>query len=188
MCWCRCKRRFRRRVRPPRGWSTPFRQKRPTVLPCGRCATTKGAAGCRCLPRWQQPVRTAAPQAAPWLTAPWNRLCSWRWIPRASMAWCWTHGAIRPRWTVRCSTVCCTRATPRRAPVQRKPKPVRRPPAPDTGRQRQSATRKPLSREILPGYRCWASACIRGAACPKALRRRASCGRPQPKAANPSPF
>ena len=64
----------------------------------------------------------------------------------------------------------------------------RRPPAPDTGRQRQSATRKPLSREILPGYRCWASACIRGAGRPRALRRRASCGRPQPKAANPSPF
>ena len=36
--------------------------------------------------------------------------------------------------------------------------------------------------------RCWASACIRGAAYPKALRRRASCGRPQPKAESPSPF
>ena len=77
---------------------------------------------------------------------------------------------------------------PRRAPAQRKPKPVRKLPAPDTGRQRQSATRKPLSREILPGSRCWASACIRGAACQKALRRHASCGKLLPKAVKPSPF
>ena len=64
----------------------------------------------------------------------------------------------------------------------------RKPPAPDTGRQRQSATRKPPSREILPGSRCWASACIRGAACQKALRRHASCGKLLPKAVKPSPF
>ena len=62
------------------------------------------------------------------------------------------------------------------------------PPEFDTGRQRQSATRKPLSREILPGSRCWASACIRGAACQKALRRHASCGKLLPKAVKPSPF
>ena len=99
-----------------------------------------------------------------------------------------TRGAIPPRWTVRCSTVCCTQATPRRAPAQRRPKPGKKLPAPDTGRQRQSATRKPPSRAVLPGSRCWASACIRGAAYPKALRRRASCGRPQPKAESPSPF
>ena len=49
----------------------------------------------------------------------WSRPCSWRWTPRASMAWCWTRGAIPPRWTVRCSTVCCTQATPRRVPAQR---------------------------------------------------------------------
>ncbi len=61
--------------------------------------------------------------AAPWLTAPWSRPCSWRWTPRASTVWCWTRGAIPPRWTVRCSTVCCTQATPRRAPAQRRPKP-----------------------------------------------------------------
>ena len=73
-------------------------------------------------------------------------------------------------------------------PVQRRPKPVRKPPAPDTGQQRQSATRKPPSREILPGSRCWASACIRGAGCQKALHRRARCGRLLPKAENPSPF
>ena len=95
---------------------------------------------------------------------------------------------IPPRWTVRCSTVCCTQATPRRAPAQRRPKPVKKLPATDTGRQRQSATRKPLSREILPGSRCWASACIRGAACQKALRRHASCGKLLPKAVKPSPF
>lgn len=59
---------------------------------------------------------------------------------------------------------------------------------PDTGRQRQSATRKPPSRAVLPGSRCWASACIRGAAYPKALRRRASCGKLLPKAESPSPF
>lgn len=38
------------------------------------------------------------------------------------------------------------------------------------------------------GSRCWASACIRGAAYPKALRRRASCGKLLPKAESPSPF
>ena len=188
MCLCRCRRRFRRRVRPPRGWSTPSRQKRPMALPCGRCATIRDAAGCRCSPRWQRPVQTAVPQAAPWLTAPWNRPCSWRWTPRASTAWCWTRGAIPPRWTVHCSTVCCTQATPRRVPAQRRPKPVKKPPAPDTGRQRQSATRKPPSREILSGSRCWASACIRGAAYQKALRRHARCGKLLPKAASPSPF
>ena len=92
----------------------PHPRKRPTALPCGRCATIRDAAGCRCSPRWQLPVQTAVPAAAPWLTAPWNRPCSWRWTPRASTAWCWTRGAIPPRWTVRCSTVCCTQATPRR--------------------------------------------------------------------------
>mgnify|MGYP002234988935 CR=1 FL=1 len=55
----------------------------------------------------------------------------------------------------------------RRAPAQRRPKPVKKPPAPDTGRQRQSATRKPPSRAVLPGSRCWASACIRGRGVPK---------------------
>ena len=98
----------------------------------------------------------------PMLTAPWSRPCSWRWTPRAF------DGVvlepverIPPRWTVRCSTVCCTAGHHPGAPAQRRPKPVKKPPAPDTGRQRQSATRKPPSRAVLPGYRCWASACIR---------------------------
>ena len=86
MCWCRCKRRFRRRVRLPRGWSTPSRRKRPMALPCGHCATTRDAAGCRCSPRWQRPVQTAVPAAAPWQTAPWSRPCSWRWTPRSNSA------------------------------------------------------------------------------------------------------
>lgn len=41
----------------------PIPAERPTALPCGRCATIRDAAGCRCSPRWQRPVRTAAPAA-----------------------------------------------------------------------------------------------------------------------------
>ena len=40
----------------------------------------------------------------------------------------------------------------------------KKPPRPDTGRQRQSATQKAAEQGILPGLAAGASACIRGAA------------------------
>ncbi len=73
-------------------------------------------------------------------------------------------------------------------PGARRRKPVRKPPAPGHWAAAAECYEKAAEQGSSPGYRCWASACIRGAAYPKALHRRARCGKLLPKAASPSPF
>ncbi len=58
-----------------------------------------------------------------------------------------------------------------------------------TGRQAAECYQKAAEQGNAPGFRCWASACIRGRGVPsKSLHRPARCGKLLPTAASPSPF
>jgi len=148
---------------------------------------TRAAHGCRCSPPALRPAATAAPPPGLWRTTRCRMPWSWPSAPRVSMAWCWTRGATRLRWTGHCSTACCTRATPPRNPETRRRTPERKPPARAAGNRRWNALKKPPSLAAPWAFPGWQTASIRAAAPGPAAHRPAACGRKPQRAARCSP-